>query len=247
MLPTLRESIFAYNRIWQQLYADELIELPDYQITITPGQPDTFYNAAHFAGPASPKNMGDIEAVFGARNLRAGLYLPEGIMPPAGYEIVAENEEVWWIKPLDADVLNPALSEGLTIQRVDLDELDDFLKVDAVANDLDDGLVALLARLIRQRRSYENRLFIGLHAGMPVACGSVGFMGGIACLAEGGVLPEFRGRGFHRSMTCHRLAEAVQAGARYALMVSAAGSRSNTTAQSVGFERLMTRKFYRKI
>ncbi len=247
MRPANKDIIFAYNRIWHQLYADELIETPDYQVTITRSQPDSYYNALHGLYAVSSQQQGAAEAIFARHHVKPGIYLEDGITPPDDYRITAGDSETWWLFDLKKLPAETDLAEGYTIHEVDPDALEGFLAIDAVANELPPVLVGGLKQNILTRREYTNILLLGSFNGVPVACGSVGLVGEIACLAEGGVLPEFRGRGFHKALTLKRLQVAASAGARWAVMVSAAGSRSNTTAQSIGFERLMTRHLYQKV
>ena len=247
MRPANKDIIFAYNRIWHQMYADELIETPEYQVTITKSQPDSFYNALHGLDAVSLQQQGEAEAIFARHHVRSGIYLEDSVAPPDGYRQAEGDSETWWLFDLKNLPAETDLTEGYIINEVDPDALDGFLAIDAAANDLPPVLVDGLKQRILTRRNYTNRFFLGSFGGVPAACGSVGFVGDIACLAEGGVLPEFRGRGFHKALTLRRLYEAASSGARWAVMVSAAGSRSNTTAQSVGFERLLIRHLYQKV
>lgn len=249
MPATSNDIIFGYNRLWYQMYADALYESPEYHITVTPECPVSYYNAAHGLSDVSTTKLREIETIFARHHVAPGLYLMEEEAAPAGYNAIENDTENWWVKSLTPiENTSVSLPEGFSIRQVDLDvagELESFLAVDAIANDLDKVLVRSLMDHIMERREYENALFLGFYHGIPCACGSVGFVGDVAYLAEGGVLPEYRGRGFHTALTLHRIAYAAPL-AKRVVMVSSISSGSNATAQSLGFERLFSRYFFQK-
>jgi GNAT superfamily N-acetyltransferase len=84
-------------------------------------------------------------------------------------------------------------------------------------------------------------LLLAFVGGEPVASGRLEAPKDcpFAGLNDGGVVPEFRGRGLYRALVADRAAEAVRRGARY--LVVNAWEMSKPTLERLGFQLLVTR------
>ena len=77
--------------------------------------------------------------------------------------------------------------------------------------------------------------------GRPVGVGSLCLTGSLALLAGAGTLPDARGRGVQKALLQRRLADARDAGADLAVVVTAPGTRSQENVMRRGFSLLYTR------
>jgi GNAT superfamily N-acetyltransferase len=75
----------------------------------------------------------------------------------------------------------------------------------------------------------------------PVATGALAMHNGVALLAGGATIPEWRRRGAQRALLEHRLACATAAGCDLAMMGAAPGSASQRNAERQGFRIAYTR------
>jgi GNAT superfamily N-acetyltransferase len=85
------------------------------------------------------------------------------------------------------------------------------------------------------------RIYFAEIEGRPVATGALAMHNGVALLAGGATLPEWRRRGAQRALLEHRLACAAALGCDLAMMGAAPGSASQRNAERQGFRIAYTR------
>jgi GNAT superfamily N-acetyltransferase len=83
--------------------------------------------------------------------------------------------------------------------------------------------------------------FLAECEGHAIATGCLGIHNGVALLAGGATIPEWRNRGAQQALLEHRLAYAAGAGCDLAMMCAEPGSASQRNAERQGFRIAYTR------
>jgi len=241
-----KKIIFNYNRLWRQLYYDYLYECDTYQISVCAADPNGYYNAIHGITKITPTLEQHICSIELKHAVQLGVFSFQQQLP--GWIRRPSEDENWWEIKLSNTNFPKVESNKLQLDLFSFkhkEQLDIFLEIDKIANNLSDALVSTLRNNIIQRHDFKSCLVLGTYNNNPCGCGYLGIVDNIAYLAEGGVLPEFRKNGFHKIITQIRLNEAAKSASK-AVMVCAANSDSNKTAKSLGFQKVATRYFFER-
>lgn len=251
----IRNCIQVINKTFLQLYLDESLIENDLAMTFFSREPKKYYNSAQPLDPdmvLDSSSLQTIQATYRGRNCQPGVHLVQSWPQEAnvkhlkafGFHLISEEEEAWWI--LDLNQKFPPEVESDSIKLVPVQSAEQtkmFVEVDQACNDLTSSETEVLYQKLHRRPSwlqpylisYENQI-----AGVSLS----GFVEDYVGFAEGGVLPEFRGKGLHRFSFLERCRLARQKNIRYAVMNCVASSVSNKTALSTGFSLLFKRSFF---
>jgi len=131
---------------------------------------------------------------------------------------------------------------ALAVREAHLGELEEWARTAAAgwadAIELNDSMFGLM-KVVGDAE--DLRIYFAEIEGRPVATGALAMHGGVALLAGGATIPEWRNRGAQRALLEHRLSCAAKAGCDLAMMGAAPGSASQRNAERQGFRIAYTR------
>jgi GNAT superfamily N-acetyltransferase len=129
----------------------------------------------------------------------------------------------------------PAEDPAITVDEVDLANVDDFTHVMAQGWEADPGPLDALHRHMLANPARRNRLFVARHEGTAAAAAGYVALERSAYLVGAVALPAFRGRGLYRALVHARLRHAAALG----LALATSNARATTSAPvlaRLGFE-----------
>jgi GNAT superfamily N-acetyltransferase len=131
---------------------------------------------------------------------------------------------------------------ALAVREARLGELEEWARTAgagwADAIELNDSMFGLM-KVVGDAE--DLRIYFAEIEGRPIATGALAMHGGVALLAGGATIPEWRKRGAQRALLEHRLSCAAKAGCDLAMMGAAPGSASQRNAERQGFRIAYTR------
>lgn len=132
-----------------------------------------------------------------------------------------------------ADAATLALPDGVTVERVTLDNLRAFEETMAAGWGMDpDAIRPYHLKLLEDPA--RNRMYLARYQGAPAGCAAQTCFARSTYLTGGVVLPDFRGKGVYRALVAGRLRDAAASGVVLAT-THARGSTSAPILERVGF------------
>jgi hypothetical protein len=261
----IRTLIQGNNIIWSLMYYDELVLKQNYHLTFLANADLPFYNAAQAVNKIDSESLQEIEAYYRGHNINPAFYLdPASLHWLKPYliehrysELLSELEN-WWGILLEEDVMKIRYQDYLKISKSqirvkiinpqNLDDLNQFLTINQVTNELPDHIIEKLNINMRERiyPKATNTLLIVYVNDVPASIHTLGLYNNMGFLAEGGTLPEFQKLGLYTFTTFFFLKYAYERGAKVVALTCTQDSVTNFTSKRVGLELLFQRQFMSK-
>lgn len=215
-----------------------------------------------FEGPIDPAALEEIEREWRARDeavriemsILADPSIPV-MLSERGYHV--HGYENVLARPLhaEANAGESAAAEepkGVTVEKLRKEDertwvgiaVEAFTHLDGTGSAADDsGQVAVMEGVMGDFLAAPGlQAYLARFDGRPVGEGALCLVGdNIALLAGAGTIPDARGRGVQKALLRRRLADAREAGAELAVVVTAPGTRSQENVMRWGFVLLYTR------
>lgn len=258
---TIQDYIRGNNRFWLGLYYDELVDESSYQLTYCAQADEPYLNCAQAV--SAPPPFTEIESYYQHRNSLPAFYTDSEnerwlvpLLTNRQYqEIPSQNESIWGLQlsPEKIEILARTRFsdyEELELREVhSLHDLKTFHRIDVLCNELPPLLAqSLLDKLQKARiKEVESKHFIICANGLPAGCCSMGLCKNTAYLAEDGVLPEYRRRGFHCYSMQQRIISAYKQRASCVLTTCSTDSFTNLSAKKTGMSLMCTRRFFQAV
>jgi GNAT superfamily N-acetyltransferase len=182
-----------------------------------------------------PAELDEIEDFYFARGLDSSIELASWAPESVVEDLSRRGYEPAWFRAMfvmPAPVRQPALAGGIQIVRVDDENLEDWLAVLAMGNELDNSADrAISAAFARAGHAVDEELgFLVYVDGQAAACGSVQPVNGVAWIGAAATTPEFRSRGLQSTLVKHR---AALAGSLDCDLVAATALPGETSARNL--------------
>ena len=181
-LPTIHQIVRSSNVIWFLMYYDELVQKKFYQLSYLQGADRDYYNCAHVLNIDKSDVLADIENYFYVKKLKSSIYLdpqsPETLeetLVKSGYKENFDEQENWYCFDLlncndDCLIFDKYLKIDSKIVQyknlfpINKKDLQDFVSVDAVVNEIPDDIVSkLINNAVTKRYSGANNYyFLGI-------------------------------------------------------------------------------------
>lgn len=249
------------NRVWDYLYYDEVIDTPEFQVTLS-RLPDLYLNSAHAVRTPDLKKIenfmtqrGKIPAIYTdpltPTSLVNELFNQGYIRHDSG----EHNEtELWRILNLKGPTQDP--SSVLKVPESDLTlhyltpqdnlQLADFLIIDGTTNQLDEQTVNQIRHNFLTKSRPDTLVYpiVAYLKGQPVASMCLGISEGIAHISESGTQESYRGLGIFPWMRLKMIEKAHSA--RCDFLVSNT-LESNSSSQRGSDKSGFLKGFYRHL
>ena len=208
-------AIRANNKIWNKTYYDDLMQVENYIISITPSLPQPDLNCVQ---AVRTSDVDEIEKRMISLGLEPAIYTdpntPQSVtdqLSVKGYKMLDASTknnqtEVWRVFDLTQPIPNAQSVLKIPERDVELHIVDpkmdrgmfnDFLIIDQKTNKLDDKTIAQLKKNILSKDSDDTKIFVLVAKIMnqPVSALCLGFADRMGFISEAGTIEEHRGKG----------------------------------------------------
>ncbi len=219
-----------------------------------PGSPYNKVAGLGFAGPPEAATLDEVEAAFAAVEAPVQVELAHLADPTVVELLVERGYRLTSFENVLGRTLDEAPQQanppGVTVRPSGPDELEAWIELvtDAGTHPDTQGIPMeefprdVLERAERDGAAIDGiRRYIALRHGQPAGAASLRTTEGIAQLTGAATLPAHRRHGVQTALIAARLADAVTAGCRVAVVTTQPGSTSQQNMQRRGFDLLYTR------
>lgn len=256
----IRQAILGNNLLWRCAFTDELVILPEYDLTYTFGVDQHFMSSCQRINvPAENVSqvITQVESFYRQRRKPVSFYLDPSTQPADfvqtlvqyGYQEYQAEEEIWWSFDLKNSIPNfPAVSGLKIVECRQRQQFEDHLHA-AMAGYQDFKFWAsLLSKSFRKSLDGVDVIhYVAYKDNLPVSCSTLGIYLDIAFLINTAVVPAYRRQGIHTQMMLRRLQDAQSLGAKIAFyQTDFDNDASIATGRKVGFSEAFRRRLFTK-
>ncbi len=261
----MRDIFRVSNIFWKHIYYDVLVNMPDFQISFLRDVGRLYFNCAHALQSSKEEFVENIESYFYQRNITPAIYIDpvspkslEKVLVKRGYHEIDDEKEIWYVLP-KKDLDRERLAKVLHLKKKDVEFvlfypfndsflLNEFLQVNAIANNIEKEVLAKLKKnmLSNKNNSIELLCGVALKDKKVVSTNLLGFYRDYIFIAEGATHPDFRKQGLYKQLIANCIEFVGDRDYTRMVVNCDKNSFSNNVFMSLGFSKMCERRFFQK-
>lgn len=238
----LRGRMNAMREVRGDAGAVRYFEAEHVRACMAPGVPNPFFNQVFVGGPAEPRDVESVLALFEQYGMTPRFEIAPGAISSALAKLLSERGFIHTqsdpIHILTEREVNERPGSDIQIHRVgSVEALDSFKTTYVRAWQVEAWLAPILQSYVERWLQVSGwTLYLATGGELPVGIGVLFETGDAAYLADAATIPQFRGRGVQSALIARRVADASQSSPRLVFSRAEFGSVSQRNLERGGLQ-----------